>query len=191
MPSSLSTVPSGSDLDLGRVPGLLPPVRPRAAWLWLVALLATLGFVVVALVRPPGPLDQADLAYQRDGLLDDGPVLEQRVAGVEFGDGVLVLLFTRQAPTRDEMRRWVSGLAPGREVRLVLPAPAEGDLGVPVVVDPAGRLARAVDLPRPNDGGLGVGYAVVDTDRVVRYATLDPSWLDNAFEVKTIAGSVE
>ena len=189
MPSSSRT--SSSDLDLGRVPGLLPPVRPRAAWLWLGALLATLGFVVVALVRPPGPLDQADLAYQRDGLLDDGPVLEQRVAGVEFGDAVLVLLFTRQAPGRDQMRRWVSGLAPRREVRLVLPAPPASDPGVPVVVDPAARLARAVDLPRPNDGGLGVGYAVVDTDRVVRYSTLDPSWLDNAFEVATIASSVE
>jgi hypothetical protein len=35
-----------------------------------------------------------------------------------------------------------------------------------------------------------VGYAVVDADRVVRYATLDPDYLTNAFEGTTIVGAV-
>ena len=179
------------DLELGRAPGLLPPVRPRAAWLWLAGLLATLSFIVVALVRPPGPLDQADLAYQRDGLLDSGPVVGQQVAGVEFGGRVVVLLFERRAPSRERMSRWMRELAPDRDIRLVLPEPPAQDLGVPVVVDDTEQLARAVDLPTPNDGGVGVGYAVVDADRVVRYSTLDPSWLGNAFEVATVATSVE
>lgn len=178
------------DLDLGRVPGLLPPVGAVTPWLWLLSLLAVLSVVVIALVRPPGPLDQADLAYQRDGLLDDGPVVEQDVAGVRLGDRVVVLVFDRQAPSPQALRRWTGELTDGRDVRLVLPAPAPGS-PVPVVVDPAGRLARAVDLPTPNDGGRGIGYAVIDASRTVRYSTLDPAWLSNAFEVATIATSVD
>lgn len=188
MPGHASVDPD--DLALGRVPGLLPPLRPGGAWLWLAALLAVLSFVVVALVRPPGPRDQADLAYQRDGLLRDGPVVPRSVAGVELGGRVVVLLFQRRSPTAGQMQRWLDELSDDREVRLVLPGPAPAPLPVPVAVDPAGALARAVDLPRPNDGGRGIGYAVVDADRVVRYSTLDPSWLRNAFEVKTVATSV-
>ena len=57
---------------------------------------------------------------------------------------------------------------------------------VEVVVDPDGRLADAVALPTPVDGGPGIGYAVVDSQRQVRYSTLDPAYLVNAFEVTTI-----
>ena len=45
-------------------------------------------------------------------------------------------------------------------------------------------------MPQPVDGGRPVGYAVVDSDRVVRYATLDPDYLSNAFEIETILGAV-
>jgi hypothetical protein len=61
---------------------------------------------------------------------------------------------------------------------------------VEAVSDDEQRLAAAVNRPRPNAGGPGIGYAVVDSDRVVRYSTLDPEWAVNAFEVATIAGSV-
>lgn len=50
--------------------------------------------------------------------------------------------------------------------------------------------AAAVDLPEPEDGGPGVGYAVIDSARVVRYATLDPRWHENAFELDTIVGAI-
>ena len=182
------------DAALGRVPGLLPPLRPTVPLLWLVALLTVLGVVVVALVRPPGPLDQPDLAYQRDGLLDAGPRLPEDVAGVRFGGRVLVLLFQRQAPGADDLARWLQQLEPDREVVLVLPAASSSTtrpLPVPVRVDATGELARAVQLPQPNDGGPGIGYAVIDAQRTVRYSTLDPSWLSDAFEVATIATSVE
>lgn len=181
----------GPDADaFGRQPGLAPPVRPALPWAWLAGLLCVLGFVVVALVRPPGPLDQRDLAYQRDGLLREGPVVTAQVGGVDLGGHVVVLVFDRNVPSRAALKSWLSELSPDRDVRLVLPAAATG-LSVPVVVDPDGRLARAVELPRPRDGGLGIGYAIVDADRTVRYATLDPSWLRNGFEVATIAGTVE
>jgi hypothetical protein len=45
-------------------------------------------------------------------------------------------------------------------------------------------------MPTPVDGGPPVGYAVVDPSRQVRYATLDPQYLINAFEVDVITGAV-
>ena len=168
----------------------MPPVRPWLPWVWLASLLTALTFLVVVLVRPPGPLDQQVLADQRDGLLDSGPAVAASVAGVQFGGRVVVLVFERNAPSSRRLAAWRSTLAPEREVILVRPAPATEPLSGQVVVDPAGTLADAVDLPTPRDGGVGIGYAVIDASRVVRYATLDPSWLDNAFEVATIASTV-
>ena len=146
--------------------------------------------MVLLLVRPPGPLDQPDLAYQRDGLLRDGPLVPPQVSGVAFGGRTVVLVFARQSPDPARLAAWRDGLSPGRDVLLVLPGPPSGAPGVPVAVDPAGELARAVALPVPVDGRPGVGYAVVDAARTVRYSTLDPAWLDNAFEVATIARAV-
>jgi hypothetical protein len=190
MPGVTTHPASGDDVLLGRAPGLLPPVRPAVPLLWLAALLLLLTFLVVALVRPSGPLDQADVAQQRDGLVDDGPVVPDEVAGVAFGERLVVLLFERQTPDPDAVRDWRAELSADYDVRLVLPGPADQPMPVPVVADSRAALAEAVDLPTPNDGGRGIGYAVVDGDRVVRYSTLDPSWPENAFEVATIAGSV-
>ncbi|MGI8535559.1 MAG: hypothetical protein ACR2K2_03495 [Mycobacteriales bacterium] len=177
----------------GRVPGLRPPLPARAPLVWFAALALALTAVVVVLVRPPGPLDQSDPAYQRDGLLLDGPVVPPEVAGVGFGDRPVVLLFDRALPDADALAGWLAGMRQRAAVRLVVPEPvprARELAGVPVVADPTGRLAAAVDLPTPVDGGPGIGYAVVDSDRRVRYSTLDPAYLANAFEVATIVGSV-
>ena len=76
--------PVAVDEDWGRVPGLRPPLATWAPLVWFVALALVLSFVIVALVRPPGPLDQPDPAYQRDGLLLDGTVVPAQVAGVDF-----------------------------------------------------------------------------------------------------------
>ena len=43
-------------------------------------------------------------------------------------------------------------------------------------------------MPTPVDGMRPVGYAVVDASRTVRYATLDPVYEKNAFEVDVITG---
>ena len=176
--------------DLGRVPGRRPPLPAWAPLAWFGVLAAVLTFVVVALVRPPGPLDDVDPAYQRDGLLLDGAVVPDQVAGVEFGGRPVVLLFVRQPPQRADLEQWLEAV-PGRaDVRVVAPEPVAGALPAPVVVDPLNTLAQVVGMPEPVDGGRAVGYAVVDAERVVRYATIDPSYLTNSFEVTTIVEAV-
>lgn len=176
--------------ELGREPGRRPPLPASAPLVWLVAGAALLSFVVVALVRPPGPLDDPDPAYQRDGLLLDGPVLPAEVAGIPFGSRPVVLLFERQVPDPAALSAWVGAVPDGAQTYLVLPEPTPDDPRLQTVVDPLNALAEAVDMPRPVDGGRPVGYAVIDSDRVVRYATIDPTYLTNAFEISTIVGAV-
>ena len=60
-----------------------------------------------------------------------------------------------------------------------------------VIADPEGRVARELGLPRPKDGGSPIGYALVDRDARVRYATLDPSYTKHAAEIETIAGALQ
>jgi hypothetical protein len=174
----------------GRTPARRPPLPTSAPLAWLAALAMVLTFVIVTLVRPPGPLDDPNPAYQRDGLLLNSPVLPQQVAGLDFGGRAVVLLFVREVPPGDELAEWAAAVPKQAEVRVVLPAPTSDDLPVPAVDDPLNRLARAVHMRAPVDGGRPVGYAVVDAARVVRYATIDPNYLSNSFEVATIVGAV-
>lgn len=192
----MSGPPAGTDaVDVrwGRRPGAQPPMP---AWLPLVfaaALAGLLAVVVLAVVRPAGPLDQHDLAYQRDGLLDTAPVVPDRVAAVTFGGRPVALLFLREPPDPQRLQEWLAGLPEAADPVVVVQsapvAPGAVPTSAQVVRDPDERLAAAVALPAPNDGGPGIGYAVVDSERVVRYSTLDPRWYDNAFEVATIVGA--
>lgn len=169
------------------------PRSAPAAWLplaWFAVLALVVTGVVLALVRPPGPLDQPDPAHQRDGLLRDGPRLAAELAGVRFGDRPVVLLFVRQVPADTALRRWAQQVPDRATVRLVLARGPVPRLRVEAVVDAQRRLERAAGMPTPVDGGPAVGYAVVDSARVVRYATLDPEYVSNAFEVATMAGAV-
>ena len=192
MPAATATpaTPSRADPAYGRVPGLRPPLPARAPLVWFAAFAAVLAFVVVALVRPPGPLDDVDPAFQRDGLLLDGPVVSQELLGVEFGGRPRVLLFVRDLPQPDELAQWLTAVPDDADIRVVVPQPTTTQLPAPIVVDPLNKLADAVEMPQPVDGGRPVGYAVIDSDRVVRYATLDPSYLTNAFEVTTIVKAI-
>ena len=174
----------------GRTPGRQPPLPGWAPLTWFVALAGVLTFVVVALVRPPGPLDDPDPAYQRDGLLLSGPVVPEQVLGVDFGGEPVVLLFLRRLPEEGKLAEWTAAVPERADVRLVLPAPTNDNVPAPTVIDPLNSLAGVVDMPVPVDGGRPVGYAVVDSDRVVRYATLDPEYLANAFELQTIVRAV-
>ena len=178
------------DPACGRTPGLRPPLPAWAPLAWFAAFATVLTFVIVALVRPPGPLDDADRAFQRDGLLLNGPIVPERVVDVEFGSRPVVLLFVREPPQPAALAQWLTAVPDGADVRVVVPAPTTTELPAPTVLDPLNKLAGAVDMPRPVDGGRPVGYAVIDSDRVVRYAALDPSYLANAFEVTTIVGAV-
>jgi hypothetical protein len=168
------------DADWGRLPGAAPPL----AWWWpgLVFTVAAvvLAVVVTLVVRGPGLLDDPAPADQRDGLLLDGPALPREVAGVVFGARPVVLLFDRavpQGPAFDDWKRTVDQA--GADLVVLTPGPR------------AAELADAVGMPTPVDGGPPVGYAVVDPSRTVRYATLDPAYLINAFEVDVIVRAVD
>ena len=188
--TTTSASPAKTDPAYGRTPGLRPPLPRWAPLVWFAAFAAVLAFVVIALVRPPGPLDDADPAFQRDGLLLDGPVVPQEVIGIEFGGRPVVLLFVRDLPQAEDLTQWLEAVPDRADVRVVVAQPTTTELPAPTVVDPLGKVADVVDMPEPVDGGRPVGYAVIDSERVVRYATLDPSYLTNAFEVTTIVKAV-
>ena len=61
---------------------------------------------------------------------------------------------------------------------------AAGDIPVHTV-DAAG-VADAFGMRVPRDGGFPVGYAIVDSDGLVRYRTLDPDMAAELGEVETI-----
>lgn len=169
-----------NDASWGRLPGAAPPL----AWWWpgLVFVLAAvaLAVIVTLVVRGPGPLDDPAPADQRDGLLLDAPTLPPEVGGVAFGARPIVLLFDRALPQGPAFDAW-TGTVDQAGADLVVLTPGER----------AARLADAVGMPVPVDGGPPVGYAVVDRSRTVRYATLDPAYVINAFEVDVIVGAVK
>lgn len=168
------------DADWGRRAGAVPPLR----WWWPAAVLAVavavLGVLVTVVVRGPGPLDDPRLSDQRDGLLLEGPTLPAAVAGVPFGGEPVVVLFERTPPSGPAYDEWTRAVA---------------DAGARLVVSDGEprreELASAVGMPTPVDGGPPVGYAVVDPTGTVRYATLDPEYTDNAYEIGVIVGAVE
>ena len=170
-----------ADADWGRLAGAQPPLRWWVPALVFAAATVALSLIVVLIVSDPGPRDDPDPAYQRDGLLLDGRRLPAEVAGVSFGGRPVVVLFERRPPAGPRFEQWRQQVS---------------DDGVELVLAVAGapeaeRLADAVDIPTPVDGGPPVGYAVVDPARTVRYSTLDPAYLENAFEVDVITGAVK
>lgn len=166
------------DVTLGRLPGARPPLRwwlPAAVFA-AVALVLTL--VIVLVVRSPGPLDDPRPADQRDGLLDNGPRLPAEIGGIAFGGRTVVVLFERNAPRGKAYEAWRASVT---------------DDGVELIVRVGGDaalLATVVGMPTPVDGGAPVGYAVIDSNRLVRYATLDPTYSKNGFEVDVITRAV-
>ena len=166
------------DAHWGRLAGAEPPLR----W-WIPAAVAAavalvLVLIVVLVVRPPGPLDDPDPADQRDGLLLNDPVLPPDVDGAELGGRTVVVLFERDEPAGPAFEKWKATVSDDG-VELVVRVGATGE-----------ELARRVGMPTPVDGMRPVGYAVVDASRTVRYATLDPVYEKNAFEVDVITGAV-
>lgn len=166
------------DTAWGRLPGAAPPLQTwiPATVAAVVALVLTL--VILLVVRPPGPLDDPDRADQRDGLLLNGPTLPPEAAGVRFGGRPVVVLFDRDEPAGPAFEAWQAAVADDG-VELVIRVGRAGD-----------ELARLVGMATPVDGLRPVGYAVIDASRTVRYATLDPVYDKNAFEVDVITGAV-
>lgn len=172
-PSEREHSPSGID-------GEAPPLRWWMPAAVIGALMALVIVVVVLLVRPPGPLDDPRPAFQRDGLLREGAVLDLELDDIELGGRTVVLLFERGRPVGDDWERWRAEVTEnGVELVVLTPDDAAHDL-----------LVAALPMPVPVDGGPPVGYAVIDPDRQVRYVTLDPQYRVNAFEVDVITGAV-
>lgn len=170
-----------ADTDWGRLPGTVPPLRWWLPALTFVVASLVLAVVVVLVVRPPGPRDDPRPADQRDGLLLAGPRLPAVLAGVAFGGRTVVVLFERTSPAGDGFRRWREQVSDHGSVVVVVAVAGSAAAQV---------LAPAVRMPVPRDGGPPIGYAVVDAARRVRYATLDPSYVKNAFEVDVITRAV-
>jgi hypothetical protein len=116
--------------------------------------------------------------------------VDDEVVGLDVGGRPVVLLFVRTPPAPEELGTWATSIPDVADAYVVLPQPTTAELPLPTVVDPLNEIADAVDMPQPVDGGRPVGYAVIDSERVVRYATLDPDYLTNAFEIETILGAV-
>ena len=90
----------------------------------------------------------------------------------------MIVLFERKQPQGPAFEQWKAAVS-DEGVELVVRVGAAGD-----------ELAERIGMPRPVDGRRPVGYAVVDPSGTVRYATLDPVYPQNAFEVDVITGAV-
>lgn len=164
----------------------------RSALAWSLSA-AGLGVGLVLAERSRGPLDDVDVAHQRDGLVVDlGPVdlsphLPTRTPAA--------LLFVRPGMLA-QLAETLSGTAgpdlPGA-VRLLVsqpgPLPPDG-YGLHVVDDTSGALRRACRMRDTRDGGYPVGFAVVDAAGHLRYRTLDPGMAERWFELRTMVRAV-
>lgn len=163
----------------------------------VVWLMVAVGFGALLIVArsTEAPLDDPDPAYQRPGLLDLGelPRPAPAVADDVPAPGNEAVVFFVRPDGLEALCDAVAAVDFDGEPDLV--AVVAGPVGscagdLPVVADPAGRLAEGYGLREPADGGPPVGYAVVDPAGQIRYLTLDPEVDDLLSEVDTILGAV-
>lgn len=172
-----------------------PPRRTLVAT-WLVAA-AVFGTLMVLAKAAPGPLDDADPAYQRPGFLDAGdlPRPTPRLGDGPRPESAAVVFFDRPGGIASLCEALTAEpFAPQVDVDVVVatasaveaPGAERCPPDVDVVADAGGDLARGFGLRRPRGGGAPVGYAIVDASGVVRYATLDPTVAARLDEVRTV-----
>lgn len=172
-------------------------MAPRTPLVFWAASAAVLTAIVLVVVPGPGPLDDPEQGDQRDGVLVDREEA-RRVPGLDLADGVVgrrpvVVVFDRDLPSAPRFARLRAAVPEGVATVVVVAQARPADrrrLGVPLLADPDGSVAAAVGMPEPGDGGPPVGYAVLDAEAFVRYATLDPTYLQHGFEVDIIAGAL-
>jgi len=182
--------PRAHDARWGRVEGARPPLPAWAPLAWWLASAVVLGVAIIAIVGGPGPLDDPDQGDQRPGFLIDADEA-RRVPGLALpgrpvGRRPVFVAFARRTPGRKAVRSILRRLPDGFAAVLVLPDDRAAGAQLPIVADPDRRIARAVGMDRPRDGGPPIGYAVIDQEARVRYATIDPTWPDQGFEVGLI-----
>lgn len=184
-----------SDREWGRQQGARPPLGARAVVIWWLTTATLLTAVIVAVVGGPGPLDDPNPGDQRAGFLFDpgeAPVVGSlQLPGRPVGERPVFLLFDRRGYDAGRVEPVLAEVPEGFAFVVVVPRrPPSLELPqrVSVVADPRRRLADAVDLSEPVAGGFPVGYALIDAQRRVRYATLDPEYEEHAFEVHIVTG---
>lgn len=161
------------------------------AAVWLILAVGLGGLLLLAGLAE-GPLDDADQARQRPGVLDLAPLPVPAVPvtdSIPRGGRAAVVFFTR-SERLDELCAAVRAAELDADVAIVTPAAGATCGAAAVVADPALRLAAAYQLRQPDSGGPPLGYAVVDTQRRIRYATLDPTTAEHLFEVRTMLAAL-
>lgn len=171
------------------------PMRIEKRVLILVWLLAAgvLGVCLSAASLDRRPLDDPDLVFQRPGFLDAHgmPFPAQTIAhGLPSPGRRLVLFFVRpeQAGALETALGANATLPRDADLAAVVTGPGVNRRADEVLwlADSAGDLARGFHMPKPRDGGPPVGYAIVDSDGMVRYRTLDPTMAKRLKEVETM-----
>ncbi len=168
--------------------------------MWVLAAVVLAGAILTEQAAR-GPLDDPQPARQRPGILTPAAISPP---AVEVGDDsptpgfrtVVFFLRDGQYPALVQaLQRWdflgQGGRTSPVDLLSVSAREPEGE-GVitPVGSDPTGSIARTFGMPVPRDGGPPVGYAIVDTEFRVRYATLDPEVFDHLDEVATMLEAV-
>jgi len=161
---------------------------------WLVGSVL-LALVVLVVIGGPGPLDDPAPGSQRPGILVDAgearSVRARAVAPVPVGRGNVLVLFERDVPSADVLDGLRRAVGSGFTLALAVPG---GDRRPPVsgvlAVESSAAAAVAVGMPRPRDGGPPIGYALLDREGRVRYATLAPTYAGELAELATVAGGL-
>ncbi len=170
------------------------PSRGALATVWLGAAVG-FGLLLVVAEGARGPLDDADPAHQRPGILDLGALpgpAPQVTADIPAPGRRAVVFFERPGEIKRLCRALQADPLP-KDVDVAVVTPAEGGPcpgHTTVVVDPTAALVGRVGLGSPRGGGTPVGYAVVDSRQRIRYRTLDPHLADGLGEVATIVEAV-
>lgn len=168
-----------------------PPTGRGLVAVWLV-LAVGLGALLLVAGVAEGPLDDADQARQRPGVLDLAPlpVPAAPVTDSVPRSGRPAVVFFTSSERLDGLCAAVRAGELDADVAIVTPAAGPTCGAAAMVADPAGRLAATYQLRQPDGGGPPVGYAVVDAQRRVRYATLDPTTAEHLFEVRTMLAAL-
>ncbi|PZS27505.1 MAG: hypothetical protein DLM59_16330 [Pseudonocardiales bacterium] len=162
----------------------------RAAGIWL---LIALFFGVALLVADHrgSPLDDRDLAMQRPGLLDSVGARSEAppvTTSIPATRRVTIVFFVRSAQQQPLLARLSQpGALPPTVDAAIVGGPVNlSEAPIAVLTDSDGSLARGYGMRVPRDGGYPVGYAIVGTDGVIRYRTLDPDVTRRLADVRTM-----
>ena len=189
-------IADGPPQSRGHVPSPLPAWAPLV---WWTATAIVLAVVVVVIVGDGGPLDDPKQGRQRPALLaprNQAPVVDNvALPRTGIGRNAVLVAFNRDLPEPDELSAFRHHVPDDISILVVVgnanARAMQDEVNVEVIADPEGDVARELRMPRPKDGGPPVGYALVDRDARVRYATLDPSYTKHAAEIETIAGALQ